>query len=794
MEQLVQDFRLGVRQLRRNPAYALAAILTMALGIGANAAIFSVAWQAILKPLPYPKSSQLVEIWEINKNGQHNLSLPAKFHDVQREARSFSKVAAFGAIGGSADLTGAGEPEQLSVLRVTGSFFDVFGMAPLLGRALQQADFTSDENAVVISQDLWERRFARGAGVIGATVRLDGAPGQIVGVMPAEFGVSGGRVDLWVPMGLPPPTLRKTGHFLRVVARLRDDVSVQVADAEVNAIASRAAALYPATDGLLSQTAQPIGEGRTDSATRASLLTLALAAAAVWLMACANLGGLQLARGVARSQEFGVRAALGASRGRVMAQLLAEGLSVSLAGAAAGLVVGMWVLKGLKTIAPAAVAPSVTPHPDLPVVLFSLGLGLASAVVFSLAPAWRAADTASHWLRQRGTDGDRKTARTRSGLVVAQVASAFALIVGATFLMTSLYNIRGVDPGFRSDGVLAFDVTAPMNRELQRDRFAEGAAFFRAVAAEVGAIPGVTSVCATNELPFDPQFNMTYVPDGATSPVGAFPRTVTPDCFTTFGIAIKRGRGFSTNESSRVAIVTETFAARAWPDQNPIGQRLHEGVAEGALIEVVGVAADTREMSLERRPYPVVYEAWTEKASFPPQRVAVRTAMPPASLFPAVKSAVRRAAPDQPVARLRALSDMVDRSLAGRRFNLMLLGSFAGVALLLAVVGVYGLLSQIVAQRTREIGVRLALGATTGSVVRLMLVQAGTALAIGLPIGLGAAIGGARMLQQFFFGVSVSNVGVYAGVAALLAISVVVAGWLPARRAAHVDPSSSVRS
>jgi putative ABC transport system permease protein len=792
MDQFAHDVRFGIRQLRRYPAYALAAILTMALGIGANTAIFSVAWQSALKPLPYPKSRELVEVWETFKNGQRNFSLPAKFFDLRREASSFAKIAAYGGIRSSVDITGAGEPEQLTIRRVTGDYFDVFAMPPLAGRTLRAEDVSGGGNAVVISEELWQRRFARSASAVGATIRLDGAPGRIVGVMPAAFGVSAGRVDVWVPLSLPPETMRRTGHFVRVVARLKDGVSVEAADNEARTIAARAAAAYPDTDGKLSAWVEPLSRGRSTDALRAGLLMLALASAAVWLMTCANLAGLQLARGVSRAHEFGIRAALGAGRSRVIRQLLAEGLVISLIGGAAGLFAANLVLRVLATMAPAAIAPAVEARPDTAVFLFAGALSLVSALAFSLAPAWRAATTASHWLRQRGGGGDRDTARTRLALVTAQVASAFVLLVAATMLIWSLARVRSVNPGFTSDGVLAFDITAP--RVDQADSFTATSALFRSVIDNVAAIPGVVAACATNEVPFDPQFNMTYVPAGQTEPVSAYPRTVTPGCFDTFGISITRGRSFSDHESGRVAIVTESFARRAWPGQDPIGQRFHEGVAEGALLEVVGVASDALQESLEQRPHPIMYEAWTAGASFPPARIAARADVAPASLFSAVRNTVRRVDKDQAVGRLRALADMRERSLAGRRFDLTLLASFAGVALVLAVVGVYGLLSQIVAQRTREIGVRLALGATHGSVVRLMLGSAAVALAAGLPVGLAGAAAAAKLVSGFLFGVSAANPLVYAGVALVLSAAVLAAAWLPARRAARVDPSQTVRA
>jgi putative ABC transport system permease protein len=802
VEQITQDVQYGVRQLLHQPAFALAAILTMALGIGGNTAIFSVAWQAMLKPLPYPNSDRIVEVWETSlRTGGHNNSMPGKFYDLARESKSFDALAAYGARSGTASLTGAGDPEQLSVRAVTGDYFAVFGMAPLAGRTLGERDVTDGNTAAiaaydvtgggaaVISEGLWRRRFGARRDIVGQSMRLDGRPVAIVGVMPSAFAVEGGRVDVWTPYQLPPEAPRLAAHFLRIVGRLAPGVEPAQAAAEVTAIAARAAATYPESDAQWTQQLEQLSAARRSAPIGDGLRLLTLAAAAVLLIACANLAGLQLARGVARQREFGIRAALGASRRRIVTQLLTEGLIISLLGAAAGIAIGVWTLQLVAAVAPDAIGTAATSRPDAIVLTYAAALAIISGVAFSLAPSWRTANNATRWLRQRAETGDHRSARIRLGLVAAEIGIAVTLLISAALLVSSLSRVLRVDPGFRAEGALTFDASVPARIET----YAQRRQLFDDIAAAVAALPGVTAVCAVNEIPLDAFGGMTYVPEGDTRMIGAAPRNVTAGCFDALGQRLTRGRAFAEHEPSRVAIVSESFAATAWPQQDPIGKRIHVGVPTGDMVEIVGVVSDARQQSLEFRPFPQVYEAWTEHSAFYPNRFVVRSAVPPQTLFDPLRRAVRAVDADQTVARLRTMNDVVNRSVSGRQFDLRLLASFASVALVLASIGVYGLLSQLVAQRTREIGVRLALGATPRSVVQMLLKSAGVALAIGLPLGLGGAWFAARLLRRFMFRMSATDPVIYTTVAATLTVIVLFAAWLPARRAARVDPALTLR-
>ncbi|MBP6715556.1 MAG: ABC transporter permease, partial [Acidobacteria bacterium] len=687
MDQLFQDVRYGVRQLRRQPGFALAAILTMALGIGANVAIFNVAWQVLLKPLPYPHSETLVEVWEvlIHSNAT-NPSMPGKVRDLQREARSLSVVAGYTAQRGTADLTGVGEPTQLDARAVTDEYFNVFGMAPLVGRTLRAGDAVSGLQPVVISERLWRGRFGARRDIAGARIQLDGGPATVVGVMPTAFETEGGRVDVWLPFALPPDEPRLAAHYLRVVARLAPGISLEQAGADVAAVAARAAAAFPATDGQLTQRVTSLAAARRASAAGDGLWMLGLAAAAVLIMACANLAGLQLARGIARQREFGIRTALGATRRRVTTQLLTEGLIISIAGAVVGLAVAGGGLRVLADVAPPEIRVAARTPPDGMVLTVAFALAVLSAVACSLAPSLRVATNAMQWLRHRTETADRHSHVIRLGLVTGQIACATALLISAALLVTSLLRVMRVDPGFTPDGALTFDASLP----ARLGTYAEQRQLMDRIGAAVSTVPGVTHVCAINEVPLDPRGGMTYVPEGQTRMINSAPRTITPDCLPALGLRLRRGRPLDAYEPRRAALVSESFANRAWPGQDPLGKRVHEGLPSGALIEIVGVVADAQPTSLEAAVVPQIYEAWSASSSFTPARFIVRAAVPPATLFTPIRAAVRQADPDQTVARLRTLNDVVIGSVAGRRFMLQLLGSFSNVSLVLAVVGVYG--------------------------------------------------------------------------------------------------------
>ena len=790
MEALLTDVRYASRLLIKAPGFTLAAVLTLALGIGANTAIFTVAWRLILQPLPYPSPERLVQVWELPENGRPNTVAPGNFLDWQTQSRSFEALAAFTAFRGATDLTGGGEPEQLEIRYVTADYFRVFGITPLVGRGLDTRDVEDDIRTVVISEPLWRRRFGADARVLGRSVRLNDLPYQIVGVMPADFQTAAGRVDLWAGMTIrPAPDGHRRAHYLGAVGRLNPTVTLQQADEDVKRIAAGAARLFPESNAKLSATVRSLQEQRAPTL-RAGLIVLAGAAGLVLLIACANLASLQFVRAVARGRELGVRVALGASRPRLIRQLLTESLLLSALGTAVGIVVGSWLLRAVARVGPPVVSRAIDQGPDLTVAGVGVGLAIASALLSATLPAWRATGTASGQLRQRSATGDRGTSRIRTMLVTAEIGLAIVLVICASLLVVSLTRVLRVDPGFDPDGVIAFDVSLPQTRYPE---FGARDQFFLSLFQHLRAVPGVGAVCAINEVPFDATATMWYIPEGATKPVTALPRTITPDCLDVLRMTVVSGRPFSRDEPARVVIVTANFARAAWPGLNPIGRRVHLGVPEGPLLEIVGVVGDSLQGAPDAGRALQVFEVMSAASAFPPSRVLVRTTLPPESAAAAIRTTARRVDPLQPVARLRRLDDIVGGSTASRRFDLVLLSSFAIMALVLAAIGIYGLLGQIVAQRSNEIGIRLALGATGGSVVRLVMRNAWVAVAAGAMMGLGGAWLASQLLQDFMFGVSPTEPRLYIGAAGALAAIALVAAWLPARRAARVDPTSALR-
>jgi putative ABC transport system permease protein len=782
-----QDLRHGVRLLARSPGFAVTSVVTLAIGIGANTAIFAVAWQVILRPMPYPAPDRLVTVWEeVIRSGSRNTVMPANFRDWEREGTSFQAIAAFGSFQQTLDLSGEGDPEQWRTRSVTARYFDVFGMAPLVGRTLQASD--AQRWTVVLSEGTWRRRFGADPFIVNRQIRLSDRPTLVVGVMPARFAEQAGDVDAWLAFELPPEKAgqRLAAHYLGVVARLKPGVTVAQADQQVRAIAARAAAEFPRENGDLSATVAPM-QGDRGMRMRSALVLLALSAAAVLLIACVNIGTLLASRTAARMRELGIRASLGASRGRLAAQLVTE--SILLAGIAgvAGVLVSRLLLSAFAAVYPAAVRPVDAIGTDPVILAFAAVLALFGAAAFAAWPAWRAGTRAARWLGRRGDTGDRRAREVRASLVSVQIALAVVLLVSAATLAWSLRNVLGVDPGFVAEGVLTFDVTL---RRPRLDTFAKRQRVLDGVLAEVGGLPGVTAVCAINEIPFDgePPAVMWYIPEGREKPVVTVPRTVSPGCLELLRARLTRGRTFTDREVQRVAIVTESFAGQAWPGQDPLGKRVHIGLKEGPLLEVIGVVADTRQHSLTQRSAIVLYELAGEGSAFWPSRVLARTAVPPASIFAGVRAAVRRVDPDQPVANLRTLEALRRATVAGRRLDLSLVSLFTVMALVLSAVGIYGLLAQSVAQRTREIGVRLALGATPASVVALMMRAAWISVAAGAAAGLAGAYYAARILQGFVFGMSPTEPYLIAGVLAGVGGVALGAAWMAARRAARIDP------
>ncbi len=522
MPPILHDVRYALRGLKQHPGFAVAAVLTLALGIGANAAVFRVAWQVILKPLPYPEPDRLVRVWEAyTRNGRQvtNVVAPGNFMDWRGATHSFDGFAAYNALRSTWDLTGVGDPAQLDVRTVTADYFAVFGAAPLLGRTLGAADSSTDLGTVVLSESLWRQRFGADPHIVGRTIWLSGGSYTVVGVMPAAFGVAAGAtIDAWLPFAIGPAEAANHGaHYFGVVARLKRGVTVDQAIADVKAAAGRDSLEFPASNKETSATVVPI-EAERGGTLRSAMALLAAAAGFVLLIACANLASLQLARGLTRAREFGIRAALGASHSRLMMQLLVESLVIAALGAAAGLAASSWILGVLGRVAPQSLRAGTGAGIDGATLACAAGLAFVSILLFAVAPAWRAASAGGRWTTQRTTTSDRRAAGARLALVVGQLALAVMLLVSATLLVTSLARVMRVDPGFDPSGLFTFDVSQPATRY---PTVAARRQLFDTILREITGISGVSDVCGISTVPFDQNFNMTYDPEGQTAPISA---------------------------------------------------------------------------------------------------------------------------------------------------------------------------------------------------------------------------------------------------------------------------------
>jgi putative ABC transport system permease protein len=792
MASLLYDLRFAVRLLYRAPAASLAAVLTFALGIGANVAIFGVAWPVLVAPLPFPDEARLTLVnLAIERNGRsvRNTVSPGDYYDL-RATTSFESMASYAAFSSQQTLTGHGDPAPVEIGAVSDRFFSVLGVRPIVGRAIEPGDATRDTRVVVIKERLWRSAFGGDASVVGRMIQLDGLSREVIGVLPNSAGLGTRDADAWVPQPEPPNNVRRA-YWLGIVARLKGDVALATANAELASIMRRAALEYPESNRNISARAEPLRD-RVFGPVRQTYTLLAGAAAVVLLIAGINLAGLQLARTVARERELGIRLALGASRLRLARLLVTESVVVAVVGGAAGLLSASFVLSTLASLAPAIVQNDASLLSRGSVLAYTAVLSLAAGFCVGLIPAWRVSRSGSRLVTHtRGATGHRRTAHARSIVVGVQVALTVVLLIVATLVTGSLARVLAVDQGFDLRRGLIADVTLPAVRYGDTDAVVR---FFEALVDRVEALPGVERACATNDVPLDnAAFNMTYVAAGSTALVSAFPKTVTPGCFEVMGIRALRGRLFAPRETERVAIVSESMARRLWPDgRNPVSERIHLGLPTGDLFTVVGVVPDIRNASLESRAEQQVWMPHTADV-FRPARLLVSSTIAPAGLAPSVRGVLRDIDPNLALANVRTMNDVVADATATRRFVLMLLGGFAVVALALSAVGIYGVLAHVVGQRTVEIGIRLALGATARQVMQLVGGQMALWVAAGAAAGFIAAWTGSTAFAALLFQMSPTDLRVYVGVAGFVLVCALVAAWVPTRRAARVDPASVLR-
>ncbi|HEY9284983.1 MAG TPA: ABC transporter permease [Pyrinomonadaceae bacterium] len=807
---LWHDSRYAARVLLKNPGFTAVAVVALALGVGANTAIFSVVNTVLLRPLPYRDPDRLVTVWEDDTKGGFPKDTPAaaNYIDWRDQNRVFEGMAAIA--DQSYNLTGVGEPERLDGRRVSASLFPLLGVEPELGRAfLPQEDAPGANRVAVLSHGLWRRRFGGDPKIVGRPINLNGEAHEVIGVMPAHFQFPGPKDQLWTPIAFTQQQAANRGqHYLQVVARLKPGVTVEQAQAEMATIAARLQQQHPEENANLGATVVPLHEHLVGNI-RPALLVLLGAVGFVMLVACANVANLLLARAAVRQKEIAVRVALGASRPRLVRQFLTESLLLAALGGAVGLLLAVWGVGLLKTFIPENVSQVRSISVDARVLGFTLLVSLLTGLIFGLAPALQASSfNLNETLKEGGRDsaqGSRGN-RARALLVVAEVAVSLVLLIGAGLLINSFMRLRGVDPGFASGNLLTMSVQLP--REKYPD-YQRRAAFYDEMVSRVEALPGVKSAAVTNWIPLVFQGDsITIGIEGRPDPApgqgkrpGVVTRAVHPHYFRTMGIRLLHGRALDVRDRAdtpNVAVISEAMARRHWPGEDPVGRRITPGPATSTnaddWITVVGVAQDVRQVELGAEPKPQMYVPYAQGWSvFAPRYLIVSTSVEPMTLASAVRGAVWSIDADQPVSDARTMEEVLSASLARQRFSTLLLGIFAGVALLLAAVGIYGVMSYSVAQRTHEIGVRMALGAQRRDVLKLAVGQGLKLILIGVGVGLVAAYGLTRVMESLLFGVSATDPVTFAAISLVFVGAGLLASYVPARRATKVDPMIALR-
>jgi putative ABC transport system permease protein len=799
MNTLLQDLRYGIRMLIKNPGFALVAVIALALGIGANAAIFSVVNTVLLRPVPYEDPDRLMVLTENQPPKFPEFSIaPGNFIDWQKQNTVFERLVA---INGTAfNLVGEGaEPERLRGARVSAGLFEMLGVNPVHGRTfLEEEDQPGRENVVIVSSGLWKRRFSADSNVIGQPITLSGISYTVIGVMPPSFGFPDRATDVWAPIAFTARDAQvHGGHFLSVIGRLKQGTTVEQARTEMSAIAGRLAEQYPDTNTGWGVDVFPMQEYEVRDI-RPALLVLLAAVALVLLIACANVANLLLARATTRQKEIAIRSALGASRGRVARQLLTESVLLALVGGVVGVLLAQWGIGSLLALAPAELPRVKEVSLDSTVLGFTLLLTLLTGVIFGLVPAMQSSRVnLNETLKEggRGTTGGHH--RVRAGLVVTEVALALVLLIGAGLLIRSFYRLQQVNPGFNSSNALAVTVSLPGRKYQQPE---QRAAFFTQLIEKVSTLPGVAAVGASQTLPIQGDYLLGFIIQGRPPfPPGQEPSTnyysVTPDYFRAMGIPLLRGREFTEQDrtgATRVVIINEEMAKRHFPDEDPIGKRIHVTQGPETFREIVGIVGDVKQYGLARPTTLQTYEPFLQ-TPYSSMTLVVRADGNLAPLGGAIRSQVLAIDKEQPISRTKPLEEVVSESVAKQRFSMLLLGIFAAVALVLSAVGLYGVMSYSVTQRTHEIGIRTALGAKQSDVLKLVVGQGMVLALTGVGIGLLAAFGLTRLMSVLLFGVSATDPLTFVALPAVLTLVALAACFVPARRATKVDPMTALR-
>ena len=810
MDTLWQDVRYGFRMLLKSRGVTLVAVLTLALGIGANTAIFSVIDSVLLRPLPYPDADRVVWVSRVQPPITRGPISQPDYFVWQAEQKVFSSMGAF--YWQDYVLTGIDQAEALHGVRVTPEFFGIFGLRPLCGRFMTAGDEQAGApRVVVIGETLWKNRFGGEVSALGKTLTLNGEDYTVIGVAPRT--VFPTTNDVWVPTSLPAEKKERGSNYLKVLARLGDGVTRERAEAQMNQITAALATQFPDNDAKLSVNVTPMLE-ETVRGVRGALYILFGAVGLVLLIACANVANILLSRAAGRRKEFAIRAALGAPWWRVARQVLTESVLLAGCGGALGVLLALGATvalrKGGTGIVPRIGGLSV----DRDVLLFTLAVSLLTGVVFGVIPALQstrldANESLREGTRGAGTFGPRGAAANRL-LVVTEMALSLALLMGAGLLIRSLDRVMRVDPGFDPEPLLTADVTFPRSalpaglggEERYERQVSDADRFLRAVERRIEALPGVEAVGAINDLPVtgassvNGDFNVAGRPKfpPGQAPVAEF-RVVTPGYLRAMGLPLKRGRFFTEEDGAQrpgLVVINETLAERYFPGADPVGQRLE--IWDGKPHEIAGVIGDARQWGLDAPPSAEVYFSASQFLANESTALVVRTGRDPASLANAVRAAVAEASRDAPIRRVLPMAQVVADSTNERRFQAALMGLFAGMALAMAAIGLYAVMSHSVAQRVREIGIRIALGAARPDVYRLIVGQGMRLAAAGIAAGLVLSAASVSLVQSLLFGVSPWDPATFALMAALLSGIALFACWVPARRATRVDPLVSLRS
>lgn len=806
LETFWQDLRFGLRMLLKSPAFTIVAILTLALGIGANTAIFSIVYSVLLRPLNFSDPDRLVYVWDSNPSiGYPRFSSSApNYLDWRAQSQSFEQLSAVASW--SYNLTGEGTPERVGAVRASASLFPMLGVNAQLGRTfLEEEDRPGGDRVVLLSHGFWQRRYGQDRGIIGRTLELNGESYTVVGVLPASFQLLPDRLpyaEIWTPAALTENMFVRGNHLLKVVGRLRPGVTLSAAQSELSSVAKRLEAQYPDSNRGWNVVLEPLQEVVVADS-RPMLMVLLAAVGFVLLIGCSNIASLMMTRAVSRAREIAIRSALGATRLRLIRQFLTESVLLALIGGALGVVLSYWGIELLIKLQAGSLPRTDEIAIDSRMLLFSLVISIITGILFGLVPALQSSKVALlESLKEagrKGTSGPGR-GRLRNAMVITEMALALVLLIGAGLMIRSFLQLQKVSLGFNPDNLIAMRLTLPTEKESKYYQKSARALFYSELLKRLEALPGVESAGMVSTLPLAGDSVSEFFVEGQPLPdpnqgYNANYRNCNGRYFNTMHIPVMKGRIFSDQDitnSQLVVIVNETFARQFWPNEDAIGKRISFNGNEGPWRTIVGVVGDVKHMSLDQEAGLELYTPYTQTNGHD-INIVLRTAGDPAGITAGARRALMELDSTLPIYRIRTMQEIVANSLASRRFNMALLSFFAASALLLAAVGIYGLIYYTVKERTHEIGIRIALGAQQLDILKLVMKQ-GTKLALyGIAIGLAASMALTRLMASLLYQVSATDLTTFTVISLILALVAMAASYIPARRATKVDPIVALR-